>query len=422
LSVFFACAIAIPKAVESGRRAWIVVAALVLALLVYTYLFYWSAMAVALIAWCAWLAYRRDYVALRRVITLGVVAVIVAAPELAARVHDAFALPADAQSRFGKESLGIDPGQFMSVAQRFAMGIPFLFMLMRGPERNRFYIALFVTPLVLDVTTGVVPQPEHYITQVWHVFALPAFIAGGAALARELLRDHARPASIAFGALAVVGVAYLAVFQVRTTAIVQDQFSMDTDEHAAFEWIDAHVSDRETVVSPSVNTNMLLPSLTPASRYISDGFFIRLQDDEIIDRFLRAQAAFGYSENDVFARLDPANGYPTSDTSVPEDDLELHFELSAAYYLFNWEITHPDKIEARLPEWRTRYRQLLSDVNVLAPYQADYLFCGHRERFWRPDHVPRGTFVQVMFRQGDAAVYRVVPPNAEGAHEFQGCG
>jgi hypothetical protein len=36
--------------------------------------------------------------------------------------------------------------------------------------------------------------------------------------------------------------------------------------------------------------------------------------------------------------------------------------------------------------------------------------------------VPRGTFVQVMFRQGDAAVYRVVPPNAEGAHEFQGCG
>jgi len=349
-------------------------------------------------------------------------AVIVAAPELRGRVYDALALPADSQARFGKDSLGIDPGMFVSVAQRFAVGIPFLFMLIRGPERNRLYIALFVTPLVLDVTTGIVPQPEHYITQVWHVFALPAFIAGGAALAPALLRGRGRPAAIAFGVLAVTGVAYLAVFQVRVTARVSDQFAMDANDHAAFDWINANVSDRETVVSPSLNSNTLIPSLTPASPYFINGSFVRLQDDELIDRFLRAQAAFGMSESDVFARLDPANYYPTSGPLPPEGELERRFEYAAAYYLFNWEIIHPDTIEARLPEWRQRYRELLSEVNVLASYQADYLFCGRRERFWRPDRVARGTFVRETFRQGDAAVYRIVPPGAEGTQEFQGCG
>ncbi len=421
LPVFFACVLAIPRAVESGRRLWMALAALALALLVYTYLFYWSAMAVALIAWCAWLAYRKDYVALRRLLAVGAVAAVLAVPELAARVHDALALPADARSRFGKESLGLDSGQFVNAAQRFAMGVPFMYMLLRGPERNRFYMALLVTPLVLDVTTGIVPQAEHYVTQVWHVFALPAFIAGGVALARELPRDRVRTAAIAFGALAVAGVAYLALFQMRATAHVEDQFAMDSGERAAFDWIDAHVTDNETVVSPSVNTNMLLPSLTPASRYISDGFFIRLKDDEIIDRFLRAQAAFGYKEDDVFSRLDPANAYPTSDRSVPGDGLQRHFEMSAAYFLFNWEITHPDKIASRLPEWRERYRKLLSEPHVLSAYPADYLYCGDRERYWAADRVAPGTFVQVAFQKGASTVYRIVSPDADGAQEFSGC-
>ena len=83
---------------------------------------------------------------------------------------------------------------------------------------------------------------------------------------------------------------------------------------------------------------------------------------------------------------------------------------------------HPDKIAARLPEWRRRYRQMLGTVNVLAPCPADYLFCGHRERFWRTARIARATFVQVVFHQGDATVYRVVGPDAEGAREFAGCG
>ncbi|MBI5283802.1 MAG: hypothetical protein HY874_01795 [Chloroflexi bacterium] len=422
LPVFLAAVIALPRAVDEGRQRWMVAAALSLALLIYTYLFYWSAMAVALGAWCAWLAYQRDYRSLRRLIAVGVIAVVVASPELGARLYDAVAMPADPQSRFGKESLGIDPGQFVSIAQRFLIGVPFLYALLRGPRRDQFYIALFVTPLVLDATTGIVPQSEHYITQVWHVFALPAFIAGGAALVHQFPRVRSRAPALAFGALAVVGVVYLAVFQMRTTITVADAFAVDADERAAFDWIDTHLDDRDTVVSPSINTAMLLTALTPASRYVIDGAYVRVTDDELMDRFLRAQAAFGYSDQDVFDRLDPAHAYPTSDQAVPEDQLQQHFELSAAYFLFNWEITHPESLASRMPAWRQRYAALLDEDNVLAAYPADYVYCGPRERLWMAERPARGVYVRDVFVQGGAAVYELVDASAPGARPFRGCG
>lgn len=421
LPVFLATAIAIPRAIEGGRRLWIGGAGLLLALMIYTYLFYWSAMAVALVAWLLWLSWRRDWHTLRRLVVIGVIAAVVAAPELAARINDAFALPADARARFGKDALGIGTGQFVSVAQRFAVGLPFLFVLLRGPERNRFYLAIFLAPLALDLTTGLVPQPEHYVTQVWHVFAIPAFIAGGAELALMLPRRLVRPAAWAVAVLAVGGVVYLGTFQLRATREVQASFAMPADEQAAFDWINVNVRDDQTVVSPSVNTNMLLSPLTPAGRYLEDGFFTRISDDEIIDRFLRAQAAFGYSVQDVFARLDPANGYPTTDRSVPADQLERHFEDSATYFSFNWEIIRPERIAARLPEWRARYRALLNQPNVLGAYQANYLYCGRRERYWPAVNPAPGTYVTVAFQQGEATIYRLTTASDPQAQLFRGC-
>ncbi len=421
LPVFLACALAVPRAAETGRPAWMIAATLALALLIYTYLFYWSAMAVALLLWCAWLWYRRDFTMLRRVLIIGVAASLVASPEIAGRVKDAFTLPADAAHRFGRGARGIDTGQLSGVLQRFAISVPFLWALLRGPERNRLYALLLVVPLGLDLTTGLVPQPEHYVTQVWHVFALPALIAGSAELWSMAPGMWRRPAAVAIGALAAAGVVYVAAMQVHATKHTQAQYSMPADDAAAFDWMDAHLHGDDVVVSPSVNTNMLLVALTPASRYIDDGFFSRLSDDEIIDRFLRAQAAFGYSADDVFARLDPANGYPTSDQGIAGADLERHFEESSAYFLFNWEITHPDLIADRLPAWRQRYASLLAQRDVLSAHNAGYLFCGHRERFWAAAAPTPGTYVRLSFRQGDAAIYQIVDASAQGAQEFEGC-
>ncbi len=419
LPVFLATAIAIPRAVESGKRAWYAAAVVSLALLIYTYLFSWTAMAVAMAGWCAWLLYRREYVTLRRALAIGVGAALLATPELLARLNDAFTLSADAQARLGKDAYGIGTSQIIPAAQRFVIGLPFLYALSRGPERNRFYMALFLAPLALDVTTGIIPQPDHEVTQVWHVFAIPAFIAGGVGLAPLIPGRYARPAAVALGVLAVIGLVYTAAYQARATEQTEAAFSMPSDERAAFDWIEGHVQNDQTVVSPSVNTNLLLPVMTPAGRYTADG--LGVSDDERIDRFLRAQAAFGYTEDDVFKRLDPANGYPTSDTTVPPDQLERHFEDSAAYSLFSWEIAKPQRIVDRLPEWRKQYETLLQQNDVLAAYPADFLFCGHRERYWPATHPAPGTYVTVAFQSGDAIVYALAKESDPGARPFAGC-
>ncbi len=72
-------------------------------------------------------------------------------------------------------------------------------MLLRGPERNRLYIALFVVPLVLARAPGLLPQPFHYTLQVWPAFAIPAFVAGGAAIVKLLTRRNNAPLSVALG-------------------------------------------------------------------------------------------------------------------------------------------------------------------------------------------------------------------------------
>lgn len=421
LPLFFGAAIATPRATEHGGKMWTVTAIVAVALVIYTYAFYWSALAVAMACWAAWLAYRREWHALRRLVIVGAGAALLASPELAARIHASLSLSSDVNDRLGKEPSGIITSQFVAVAQRFAIGVPFLLPLLRGPERNRFYIALFTVPLPLALVDGFVPQPDHYLTQVWHVFAIPAFVAGAGELAVMLPRRNVRAAAWTTGVLAVMALAYVVGFQVRGTDQTEAAYAMPSDERSAFDWIESHVSEGDVVVSPSINTNMLLPALTPADRYLEDGLSSEAPDDEIIDRFLRAQAAFGYSEEDVFARLDPANGYPTTDQDVPEDQLERHFEESAAYFSFHWQITHPERIAERLPEWREEYETLLRSENVLGRYRADYVYCGHRERFWPAASPGAGPFVTVAFQQGEATVYRIVSASDTGAKRFAGC-
>jgi hypothetical protein len=323
-----------------------------------------------------------------------------------------------------------------SIAQRFIVGLPFLVMLLRGPDRNRLYIALYIVPLVLARAPGILPQPFHYTLQVWPAFAIPAVVAGGAELWRLLPDSTQRVATAALGALAIVGVVHLGVFQVRATHNVNAGFSMRPDESAAFDWIDANVPDGDVVVSPSVTTNLYLAAFSSASKYLKDGFIADPSDDEIVDRYLRTMAAYGFSEDDTFARIDPiyrcktaddyrcakpSSNFPFKDISSVVRERETALENNMAYYLLNWEITHPDTIESRVPAWRERYRTLLSQPNPLTTYRADYLYCGPRERLWPSDSNATNLGVTVAFQQGDVTVYRIATTDSVAVAVFTGC-
>ena len=433
LPAFFGAAIAVPRATETGQRMWIAAAAAALALLVYSYLFYWTAAALALAAWLAWLLIRRDFDAARRLAIVGALAALLAIPELGAAVRNAFVVSDDMRARLGIGTPAPDDlPTWSNVIARFALGVPFLLACLRGPERNRLYIALYLAPLVLVCAPVDLPQPFHYTLQVWPAFAIPSVLAGGAELWKFLSDERLQRGALGvIVAAGTIGTLHFAVLQFRAIGNVDDAFSMRADEHAAFDWLSDNVAYPEVVVSPSITTNMYVSALTPASKYVLDGFIADPSDDEIIERYLRVSAAYGFDADTVIDRLDPIyrcadpddfrSNFPFKDPSDDLDEREAQLEDSMAYFLLNWEITHPGKVEERLPRWREQYEQLLREPAVLSAHRADYIYCGPRERLWPVEGVAPDTYVAVVFEQGEVTIYRLASQSDDGARPFIGC-
>jgi hypothetical protein len=427
LAPFFAAVLLLPRAVADGGKRWILLAAAPLALLVYLYAYYWTAMAVALVLWLGVLLVRRERAQASRLVATGAAALLMALPEIVVLVWSTLALPDDARARVGLDSLGIDTSLAVTILQRFAVGAPFLAALSYRRSPDVLYAALFLSPLVLAPTNGLIPQPWHYHTQVWGVFAIPAVVAGIAALVQLPWIARFATAGRTLAAVSIVGAvgaAYVVVLQARALAQTDDAYAITKDEDAAFAWLRENTDAADTVVSPSVTTNLLLASLTPASEYLADGGFSAARDEELIERVLRVQAAFGYGEDDAFLRLNVNNefdGFPANDATAATRDLERDLEEYLAFFSFSFEIRDQDAFTGRVESWRPRYRELLASSDVLSAYPADYLYCGPRERFFAAESPVPGTYVRGAFTAGDVTVYEIVAVDESGAREFAGC-
>ncbi len=427
LAPFFVGVIAFPRAAETGNRRWLVLATLTLSAMIYTYSYYWTAFGLALLLWLGVIILRRERTEAMRVAGMGVAAILIALPEVIILITAARELPVDARDRVGLLPLGIDTSMAMTVLQRLVIGIPFIVALwLRRRSADLFYIALFVSPLMLVSVTGLVPQTWHYHTQIWGVFAIPAVVAGGAALfARDEFTRVARPAGVALVAVAAVAFAYVVVLQVRAVVQTDDAYAVSSDEDAAFAWMRANLESEDTVVSPSITTNLYLASLSPTAQYLSEGGFSVATDAELTDRILRAQAAFGLSETQAFGRLNvhgEDGGFPVHDATGTPAALEQGLEQYLAFYTFSFEITDQDAFRDRVDSWRPTYRALLAGEGVLAAHPADYLYCGHRERALTDTSVVTGTYVRLAYQSGDVKVYEVADPLSSNTSEFEGCG
>jgi hypothetical protein len=424
LPVFFAAVLALLRAATTYSRASVGVAAVTLGLLVYTYLFFWTSIAVALGLWACWLAYERDFLMLRRLAVIGGVAAVLAIPELTLVALNAASLSFDAKSRSGLGHPGIDSGTFVTITQRLLVGVPFAWYALKGPSWSRGLIALYVAPLLLGMTTGLVPQPDHFMYQAWPPFSLPLFIAGATEFARRLRPTYARVGAASLAVVAAAGLVYMGAFQARAMDRLGRSYALSPDEDAAMRWIAEHAGNGEVIVSTSRTTNILVVSLTGARVYVpygSSAVGSKAETDEIIDRYLRASVAFGYTAESTFYRLDPANGIPRPEKDVPRDEIPEYVERSMVDYLLNEFVASPEKVISRLPAWRSQFDALQSERGVLGRYRAGYLYCGPRERLWAGDAPAPGTFVRTAFQQGRVRLYRLSDASDPDAQPFVGC-
>ena len=370
----FAAIYALPIAVETGARKWMAVSVAAIAGLIYAYLFYWTALAFAMALWMAWLLIRRDAAGARRLVIIGVLAVVLALPEALVLLRVSMVNPGDVRAHSGLDGVHITPHIAATLLQRLLVMLPFAYVLLPGPKRNRFYIALAFAPLPMAAIEGIIPQPWHYTTRVWSVFALPLFIAGGMEMVRRLPRTYVRPVAGALLAAAVGGFVYVAVLQVKATRQVNAAYSISSNEDAAFTWIRHNVPANEPIVSPSITTNLLLASLTPSSQYLALCCYTTAGDAEISGYF-RTQIAFGFDEDTSFGRLQAGDNFPFQHHDYGTEALQADVERYMAYYLLNWEVEHPENIDGRIPEWRDEFRRLQSQSDVLGPYRAGYVYC-----------------------------------------------
>jgi len=426
LAPFFAAALALPRAVTAPSRTWTLAAAVAIALLIYTYVYYWTALGLAMSGWLVALLVEGRRAEARRLLEISLLALLLALPELIILGWAAIDLPADARDRVGLQGPGIDLALATTVAQRLLVGAPFVAALLRRRSPgNVLFVALFLSPLALTPIEGLVPQPWHYHTQVWGVFAIPAVVAGGVAITSSLRFPQAPRAAYTVAAvIALTSAGYIAALQTRAITDSSAGYVLSSDEKMAFAWMRDHLDEGDTVVTPSVSTNLLLASLTPAYQYLADGGFTYADDDELSERMLRVQAAYGYREEDAMRRVslaDEFEGFPLNDPGPGIAEQERLLEGHLAFFLFSFEILDRDTFTRRAQdEWLARYRELLATDDPLQAYPAEYIYCGPRERYFDAAAPARGTYVRVAFSHGDVTLYERVEAGA-GSTEFAGC-
>jgi hypothetical protein len=331
-------------------------------------------------------------------------------------------VPFEVKTRSGLGHPGIDTGTFVIILQRVIVGMPFAYLARIKSRWMSLFVVMYLAPLALAATTGLVPQNDHYLYQAWPLFSLPLFISGAAGFIDGLSLRRQRLASIALALAAVGGGCYFVVFQTRAMRQLNASYALRADEDAAFRWMRTNLHQDETVVTPSRSTNLLLASLTPAYVYVpygSSAVGSKASDDEIIDRYLRASAAFGYTVDSAIGRLDPANGIPRAERELPREEIPRYVERSMIDYLLNELVDRPATVNSRIPSWRAQFEALKPLSGVLAKYPAAYLYCGPRERLWVVDAASPGTTVTVAFHQDAVTIYRL--SNAPDAVPFRGC-
>jgi hypothetical protein len=425
LPAFFGAVVAFPRAVATGDRRWMAASILALVAMIYLYAYYWTAFALAIGLWAGAMLWQREFTQLGRLALIAGVSALLAVPEFVVLAQSVVSLPEDARDRVGLGDAGVDASLAVTMGQRLLLGVPLVAAALITKPRQVFYIALFLAPLILASLSGVIPQPWHFHTQVFGVFAIPLAAWGVYLVARsQPVREHAGAFGAAFAVIALVSMGWVVAMQSRAIVGTDEAFAVSIDEHEALTWIQENVEHDETVVSPSVTTNMLLASLTPASQYLGEGGFSTATDAELLDRLLRAQAAFGYSTADAFGRLDVSGefeGYPVNDVRGSAAYQERALEDYLAFYTFSFEVSDQDAFTRRMEAQRSRYEGLLQTDGVLVAHEADYLYCGHRERFFGGSSTAPGTWVRPAHRSGEYTVYEIVGEGAPGAVEFAGC-
>jgi len=233
----------------------------------------------------------------------------------------------------------------------------------------------------LQLVTGSTVHSIHWgyrVGYVWQTMTIAVLVAvAPAALAARWPRagTAARRLVVAGAILGlVIGPIAVAGHQVAFARNTAADFTLPDGYREAFEWLNRSTPRDSVVVTPSFETNMLLPVYTHANVFLPNGIHSMAPTGELVDRLCLVYKAFGVPTAYLAASLrdDPARAVTMTANGGRFERLRPELlEQYALWYLFHR--LRPS--EEMLGDIVTRYDRLeVPAGRPFGPYRADYVW------------------------------------------------
>ncbi|MBI2121747.1 MAG: hypothetical protein HYT98_01360 [Candidatus Sungbacteria bacterium] len=275
-----------------------------------------------------------------------------------------------------------------------------------------------LTVMNIQVITGYVPQPEHFLR---YPLALALFIAY-ILLVPHLWNKFMGVKFQRFGYTFLV-----LIFLLMVTRNIQLQFAyakenvarftLDSSTENSFVWMQANIPDDAVVLSPSVVTNTHLLIFTSAKVFVPPtGVITSASDREMLERYVIAAKIFGMGDQWIRGRFSRS----FLETRSHEDDLR-GIEDGIALHLFHYGLYSREPntyfgrggfrdfsdVETSVAEILESWR--ISSETLLQKYAFEYIYAGLMEKtsfsFSVGDMEKNGLCLHEIYNQENVSIY-----------------
>ncbi len=403
---------------EPGRKSALRAGALV-GLLFYIYFHYWVYVVVVAgsLLLLALVTHKKDVWRLKCTLLLNAVYAVFSVPYFINQL--AFSRTAGYNDFIHRVGIRMHEGRFFDFADYryyIAYGVLALiiYALWFNTDRKRaelYFVFLFASFVVLNVqvVTGFVPEPDHWV-KVLHVVASLMAIDCLAEIVKRLFSAKKILVVLVVLSFLLVGKKIInATYFINPPADVLPYYTFNQDIIDSWVWISNTLPHEPKIISPSFLTTDYLTSYTSARPYLPTGVKTLTTNKILEERFLTAYKLFNVSPETLRSRLTarPVEGNNNNNNWKTPDLLSrLNADIPASlyynYYTRDFGGSIPDQ---KVKELLGRYY----DLNITwASIDADYVYIGPFERaLVSADFGGDGNF-QLLFKNSSVEIYKII--------------
>lgn len=415
--------VALYLALTRASVRWAVVAGVCLALLIPSYLYYWMFFAAGV--GLLWLeaAARGDGPRVKVLTAALGLGFLLALPYWISYARF-MGLPEalEVTTRFGAER-----GRYVvwpGVKDLVLMAATALLWWRTREEPFRFLLAFWVGLIAcrnVQLVTGYMVQTVHWgyrVGYIWQTITIVALLAAIPRLAAKAgLVDSLKNSGLWIRRLALAGVPLLLVsiagYQVTLSRNTAHAFALPPGFAEALDWINRETPRDSVIVTPSFETNMLIPVYTHANVFMPNGNLSLAPTEELIERLLITYRLFSVPGDYLRASLrdDPERlaAFGRNRDRFARSRPEL-LEQHGLWYFFH-RLRWP---EERIRSVADRYERFTLDPKQpFGRYRADYVWLSPLEKLKGSADLSALPFLVWVYENQGVKIARVVKPRAE---------